>query len=92
MRVAFDAAAAGLISASQQAELHREIYAAIIKGCTRQRGARGRLAADAGITPQYLSYVLVADTDPRAPDVVALSLVMFGALDSVAQAERCAGE
>jgi hypothetical protein len=64
MRVAFDATAAGLISASQQAELHREIYAAIIKGCTRQRGARGRLAADAGITPQYLSYVLVADTDP----------------------------
>ena len=46
-----------------EAWISREIYVAAIKGCTRERGAKAALARRAGITPQYLSYLLALDTD-----------------------------
>lgn len=49
------------------AYIHREAYAAIVRGCTSGgKGARARLAYDAGITPQHLSWILALDLD-RAP-------------------------
>lgn len=53
-----------IITRAEEAEIHREAYAAIIRGYTRQRGAKRALAERAGIRPEYLSYLLVVDLDP----------------------------
>ena len=41
-----------------EAQIHREIAITILKGALRERGSKTRLAQQAGITPQYLSYLL----------------------------------
>lgn len=48
-----------------EAELHREIYAAILTSALARRGAKEHLARLVGITPQHLSYILVTDRDPE---------------------------
>ncbi len=51
----------------EMAYIHREAYAAIIRGCTSGgKGARAKLARAAGITPQHLSWILALDSE-RAP-------------------------
>ena len=46
---------------TEQAELHRAAYVAVLNRHLRERGAKRALAARAGITPQYLSYLTVLD-------------------------------
>jgi hypothetical protein len=52
------------LSLIDEAELHREVYVAVLNSLLRTRGSKRALAAHAGISPQYLSYVLVLDRDP----------------------------
>lgn len=59
-----------LLTAAEKAEIHREIYVAIIQGATRERGAQKALAERAGITPEYLSYLLALDRDPTKESVM----------------------
>lgn len=47
-----------LISILEEAQLHREVYIAVLKGLLKTRGSKQALAQKVGITPQYLSYIL----------------------------------
>jgi hypothetical protein len=49
-----------------EAQIHRESYIAILKGRLRKPGAKKAFAAEIGISPQYLSYLL-DPFDHRAP-------------------------
>lgn len=42
----------------EEAQFHREVYIAALDGLLRERGDKRALAEAAGITPQYLSYLL----------------------------------
>lgn len=56
------------LSALELAYIHREAYAAIVRGCTvGGRGARSELARAAGITPQHLSWIVALDHQDKAP-------------------------
>lgn len=53
-----------------EAELHRETYVAILNSVLKERGSKRALAEKVGITPQYLSYILVTDKDPDNQRVI----------------------
>jgi len=59
-----------ILTIAQDAELHREAYSALIRGCLHQPGAKQRFARDAQITPQYLRYILITQADIEAHDLV----------------------
>jgi tetratricopeptide (TPR) repeat protein len=64
-----------------EAQLHREVYVAVLDSLLQERGSKRHLANVVGITPQYLSYVCVLDQDPA--DLRAVSRT-----PSLAVAER----
>jgi transcriptional regulator with XRE-family HTH domain len=56
------------IDLAREAQRHREVYIAVLQGALRTPGDKRRLAAQVGITPQYLSYLL--DPHDRTPSPV----------------------
>ncbi|MCL5999056.1 MAG: hypothetical protein M1546_23795 [Chloroflexi bacterium] len=47
-----------------EAQLHREVYSALLNGLLQRSGSKRELAQRAGITSVYLSYILKLDRDP----------------------------
>lgn len=52
-----------ILDTIDQAHLHREVYIALLQSVLHEPGAKRRLAARIGISPQYLSYLLQTETE-----------------------------
>ncbi len=63
------------IAELDEAWLHRELYAAIMRSALQQPGSKTRLAEQIGVSPVYLSYIMASDYDGTlrhpAPDTMA---------------------
>ncbi|MBF6590343.1 MAG: hypothetical protein IVW57_07405 [Ktedonobacterales bacterium] len=68
---------------AQEEQAHREVYIALLRSTLTTRGSKGRLALAAGISPQYLSYLLNTGTEdsgtfrvpsPRVAEKIAAAL------------------
>jgi len=53
----------GILERIHEAQLHREVYIATLKSLLQEKASKRQLAEQIGITQQYLSYLLNAQTD-----------------------------
>jgi tetratricopeptide (TPR) repeat protein len=54
------------LTSSIEAQLHREVYVALLNSLLHSPRSKRELAQQAGISPPYLSYLLKLDRDPSA--------------------------
>lgn len=62
----------------EEAQLHREVYIAVLNGLLKARGSKQALAKKVGITPQYLSYILdpwnIRTPSPKVAEAIVAAL------------------